>query len=385
MRSYLCGCGNTLFFDNTRCLACGGESGFCPECRLLVPLLSQESGFYQCGNPNCGATLAKCQNYSEHAVCNRCVSVSAGESGVVTEEPKMQLCDCCRFNRTIPDLTVAGNLQKWFRLEAAKRRLFYDLSQLGLPYGTAADGCVPPLAFDFKADVIPKKTLWRSLPTSQKVFTGHDAGTITINIREADDVERERLRVDFGEAQRTLLGHFRHEIGHYYWDVLVRNRREADCQAVFGDHNRPTYAEALDHYYTNGPAADWTLRHVSAYASMHPWEDFAETWATYLDMMSELDTAHHVGFGGESDPVHADLGTMIADYQRLGIALNELNRSLGLMDAVPKVIVPPVIDKLHFIHELVHQGRAENGAMQPPPGAGNVCDPVARIAIAARQ
>lgn len=356
MRSYVCRCGNTLFFDNTQCLACGGEAGFCPGCRTLVPLLSQGPGCYQCGNSACGATLAKCWNYSEYAVCNRCVFVNGDEPGVIPNESQAQLCDCCRFNRTIPDLTVPGNLQKWFRLEAAKRRLFYDLSQLGLPYGTAADGCDPPLAFDFKADVIPKNTFWRKLLKSEKVFTGHEAGTITINIREADDVERERLRVDLGESQRTLLGHFRHEIGHYYWAVLVRNRREADCQAVFGDHNQPTYAEALDHYYHNGPTTDWALRHVSAYASMHPWEDFAETWATYLDMVSELDTAHHVGFGGESDPAHADLAAMITTYQRLGIALNELNRSLGLMDAVPEVIVSPVVDKLHFIHELVHQG-----------------------------
>ena len=356
-----------MFFDNTRCLACGGESGFCPGCRLLVPLSPQHAGTFQCGNPACGATLAKCQNYSEYAVCNRCVFATVEGAESIAEQQQAQLCDCCRFNRTIPDLTVLGNLQKWYRLEAAKRRLFYDLSQLGLPYGTAADGCDPPLAFDFKADAVPKNTFWRNLPTSQKVFTGHEAGTITINIREADDVERERLRVDLGEAQRTLLGHFRHEIGHYYWDVLVRNRREADCQAVFGDHNRPTYAEALDLYYKAGPVADWALRHVSAYASMHPWEDFAETWATYLDMVSELDTAQHVGFGGESNPAHVDLATMIATYQRLGIALNELNRSLGLMDAVPEVIVSPVIDKLHFIHELIHQGPTSTAFMTPSP------------------
>ena len=363
MRSFLCRCGNTLFFDNTRCLACGEESGFCPACRALVSLLPQDAGSFRCSNPTCGAMLVKCSNYSEHAVCNRCVFVISDGVAAIAEETQTQFCDCCRFNRTIPDLTVPGNLQKWYRLEAAKRRLFYDLSQLDLPYGTAADGFDPPLAFDFKADVIPKNSFWRNLtfwsnhPQTQKVYTGHEAGTITINIREADDVERERLRVDFGEAQRTLLGHFRHEIGHYYWDVLVRNRREAECQAMFGDHNCPTYAEALDHYYRNGPAADWALRHVSPYASMHPWEDFAETWATYLDMVSELDTAHHVGIGDESDPVRTDLAAMILSYQRLGIALNELNRSLGLLDAVPEVFVSPVIDKLHFIHELIHDGR----------------------------
>ena len=171
--------------------------------------------------------------------------------------PRQPLCDCCRFNVTIPDLTVAGNLQKWYRLEAAKRRLFYDLGELGLPYGTAADGIEPPLSFDFKADVIPKATFGAASAAAERVYTGHANGRITINIREADDVEREKLRVDLGEAQRTLIGHFRHEIGHYYWDMLVKGRREDEFIAVFGDHNSPTYAEALERHYQEGPPADW--------------------------------------------------------------------------------------------------------------------------------
>ena len=299
--------------------------------------------------------MALCENYAVHHVCNRCVPAPTVAG---------TLCDCCRFNATIPDLGVAGNLQKWARLEAAKRRLFYDLSELGLPYGLAGDGIDPPLAFDFKADAIPKRDLWRSVGQAEKVFTGHANGRITINIREADDIERERLRVEMGETQRTLIGHFRHEIGHYYWDQLVKDRREEDSIRVFGDHRRPTYAEALEIHYRNGAPANWAENYIHAYATMHPWEDFAETWASYLDMVSVLDTAAHSGFGGTADPVKTDFDAMICRYRQIGIVMNEVNRSLGLLDLVPEVFVPAVVEKMRFIHALVLQGRAENGALQ---------------------
>jgi hypothetical protein len=360
MRKYACDCGNLLFFDNSSCLSCGKEVGFCPVCRLVTAFLPGADGGYTCANSECGASLLKCANYAEHNVCNRCITAES-----VAAEP---LCDCCRFNETIPDLSVPGNLQKWYRLEAAKRRLFYDLGELGLPYGTEGDGIEPPLHFDFKADVIPKGNYWRSSKVGEKVFTGHANGKITINLREACDVEREKLRVDLGEAHRTLIGHFRHEIGHYYWDMLIKGRREAEFSAVFGDHNSPTYAEALDRHYQNGPPADWQQSYVSAYATMHPWEDFAETWATYFDMVSSLDTAAHNGFGGITHPTDAPIEPMIKQYQQLGVALNEINRNMGLLDLVPEVIVPPVVEKLRFVHELVRQGRAENGALSPVDG-----------------
>ena len=351
-------CGATTFFDNTRCLACGREQGFCPACRTLAALLPRPDHSYRCGN--CDAAVGKCWNYSANDVCNRCVAPPTEGA----------LCDCCRFNATIPDLSVPGNAAKWYRLEAAKRRLIYDLDLLGLPYGTAADGIEPPLAFDFKADVIPVDDFWRPAGEAEKVYTGHANGRITINVREADDVEREKLRVDMGEAHRTLIGHFRHEIGHYYWDMLVKGRREAESKAAFGDHDHPTYAEALDAYYKNGPPNGWWNTHVSAYATMHPWEDFAETWARYLAMASALDTAYHSGFAAEPD--FADLDGMLLEYRRLGIGLNEMNRSTGLLDAVPEVFPPPVVEKLRFVHRLVGIGRAENGALKAEAVAGSV-------------
>jgi hypothetical protein len=149
-----------------------------------------------------------------------------------------------------------------------------------------------------------------------------------------------------------LLGHFRHEIGHYYWELLVKQRCEAAFVRLFGDPYNPSYQDALNRYYGSAtPPSDWQSQFVSAYATMHPWEDFAETFATYLDIVSLLDTAYHVNFSGPP-PLH-DLDAMVLQYQQLGISLNELNRSMGTMDVVPEIVSPGVKEKMRFIHELV--------------------------------
>jgi hypothetical protein len=351
MKTFTCLCGNVLFFENTQCLACNREVGWCPSCQQLVALLPQAEGDYRCGQPACGVPLRKCYNYAIEQVCNRCLAVPPEGS------PPEALCDCCRYNETIPDLSVPGNREKWYRIEVAKRRLFYTLNLLGLPYGKASDGFSPPLAFDFKADVLPPDHLWRHMGQTERVYTGHANGKITLNIREADDVEREKLRVDLGEAHRTLIGHFRHEIGHYYWELLVAGQSEDDFQQVFGDHQQPPYAEALERYYQDGPGPDWQRQHVSAYAAMHPWEDFAETFATYLGMVCVLDTARHMGFHGDLSLPAADFDHVVLCYQRLGVAMNEMNRAMGLLDLVPPVLVPPVVEKLRYVHTLVHAAR----------------------------
>ena len=332
-----------LFFENAGCVACGREVGWCPVCRGLNALLPQDDGWFRCGNPACGAVLGKCVNYAQHNVCNRCVTVEGGQATAA-------LCDCCRFNETIPDLSVSGNRERWARLEAAKRRLFYTLDLLRLPRGRAEDGFDPPLAFDFKADVIPESGVWRTMGAEERAYTGHAGGKITINIREADDVERERLRVDLGEAHRTVIGHFRHEIGHYYWDLLVRGRHEDACKALFGDHRMP-YEEALERHYRNGPPPDWPFRFVSAYGASHPWEDWAETFAFYLDMVSVLDTAANMAVTAPA-PLH-DLAAMIDRYRRVGVVVNEMNRDMGLTDLVPEVLNRATIEKLAFIDRLV--------------------------------
>ncbi len=349
MKIYTCKCGQPIFFDNSQCLSCKAELGFCPACKSLVPLINEGNGQYQCGNTSCGIYLAKCSNYLKYNVCNRCVAAT----GVGTSEERF--CDCCRYNQTIPDLSVEGNLGKWYRLEMAKRRLFYDLDLLKLPHGTSADGFDPPLSFDFKADVIPSDNLWRSMG-EERVYTGHANGHITINIREADEVERERLRVDMGEAHRTLIGHFRHEIGHYYWDVFFKEG-DPDFSRVFGDPHNPDYGVALNNFYENGPPSNWPDFFVSAYATMHPWEDWAETFAMYLDMVSALETAVQVGLLDEPWFKDNDFDWMAYRFQKMGTALNEMSRTLGLLDMAPVIIAPPVVEKLRFVHLTCRQTR----------------------------
>ncbi|MEX0653540.1 MAG: putative zinc-binding metallopeptidase [Phycisphaeraceae bacterium] len=356
MKLYACTCGNTLFFDNSQCLRCGKRVGFCPACRRIVPLEPRPDGGLRCGWDDCATPLLRCYNYQVHDVCNWTLA-----SDKLAPEPA-DLCHCCRFTQTIPDLSVSGNVRKWYRLEQDKRRLLYNLDLLGLPYGTAADNFHPPLVFDFKADVDPADQPWQVLSDGQHecVTTGHAQGRITINIREADDVERERLRVDFGEAHRTLIGHFRHEIGHYYWMLLVQHQHEAEAVRLFGDPDHPPYADALARYYEQGPPADWQHRFISPYASMHSWEDWAETFAAYLDMIAMLDTAHHVGF--MPTWLDADFDTLVVEYQRLGLGVNELNRGMGLLDLVPDVLVRAVVDKMRFIDRLCRQAARQPAA-----------------------
>jgi hypothetical protein len=263
------------------------------------------------------------------------------------------LCDCCQFNAVIPDLSLQDNLRKWARLEAAKRRLFYTLDLLHLPYGTAAQGFIPPLSFDFKGDQLPDSGQWRSMNEEEQVFTGHAEGKITINIKEADPVEREKQRVKLGEKRRTVIRHFRHEIGHYYWDMLVKNKYEPECVRLFGDHNNPSYQDALQRHYAEGPPASWAENFVSAYATMHPWEDFAETFALYLDMVSALDTADF--FGLLAQPLDlTNFDSMLTGFIHTGLVMNEMTREMGLVDYTPEVIVKPVRDKLVFVHELIN-------------------------------
>ncbi len=317
----------------------------------MTTLVAAKGGGLKCGHMECGVALSKCHNYAVENVCNRCYVTNQGPP------PAENLCDYCRFNDTIPDLTVPGNRQKWHRLEEAKRRLLYTLDLLQLPYGTKDDGFEPPLGFDFKADKLPENKWWWSMGKEERVYTGHAGGKVTINLREADSVEREKTRVLFQEAHRTVIGHFRHEIGHYYWHMLVEEKVEVAFGQVFGDHAQPTYAEAQKRYYQQGPPSGWRTTHVSSYATMHPWEDFAETFATYLDMISVLDTAWNCRISGRCQPVSASLPLMVDSYIRLGIVLNEMNRAMGLIDFVPEIFTPAVVTKLGFVHELLRAAR----------------------------
>lgn len=352
MKNFFCNCGTQVFFENNQCLSCGSELGWCPGCAAIATIQVNENGRYTCGSPGCGRTLAKCQNYALEQVCNRCIVINDD----AVEIPRF--CDYCRYNETIPDLSIEGNRDKWLRIEIAKRRLFYTLDLLGAPYGNEQDNFSVPLSFDFKEDREHKHVLWFNMEEHEQVFTGHANGKITINIREADDVEREKSRVNFGEAHRTLIGHFRHEIGHYFWDVLVKGKCEENCITIFGDHDYPDYGTALQHYYENGPPPGWPSSYISAYASMHPWEDFAESFAAYLDMVSVTHTAHHA-LTHSIDPLNADFDAISRQYTQLGIMLNEMNRAVGLLDLAPAVHTPVILSKIEFVHDLL-RNRREN-------------------------
>lgn len=354
MKKFTCLCNEVVFYDNSQCVSCSRELGFCPVCQNLVALVGNDQSGLQCGNASCGAALRKCHNYLVEGVCNRCILADDVTHG--------GFCSCCRFNTVIPDLSKGDNRTKWLRLEQAKRRAFYYLDLLGLPRGTAADGFHPPLSFEFKepttysANDPGSHAMPAMLEEGGLVMTGHLNGTITINIHEADPVERERLRVMFGERNRSLVGHFRHELAHYYWDLLIRNKHEADFISVFGDHNNPPYHQAIDRYYQNGAPYNWRENYSSAYASMHPWEDFAETFAAYLEIVSVLDTAHHMGINsGAAFSSQMDTTQMVGMFIRLGTILNEINRGMGLKALLTRSFQPPVITKLQYVQKLINQ------------------------------
>ncbi len=356
MKAFFCSCGNKLYFENSLCLNCRREAGWCPVCKGIHAIESDGDGNYQCTNPECKAALRKCYNYATYNICNRMVE-NKGQ-----QKDSQNLCDYCKLTDTIPDLSVDNNIEKWYQLEVAKRRLLYLLDTIGLPYGSKQDQFELPLSFDFKQDVEPTSFMgWVSIGKGEKVYTGHANGKITINVKEADPVEREKLRVEMGETQRTLIGHFRHEIGHYYWQLLVQGKDEEGYKKVFGDHENPTYSDAMDYYYKNGPKENWSKSYISAYATMHPWEDFAETWGTYLDMIAVLDTADNTELlqqPGE-DLENAQLDEMLSRYTDLSMKVNEVNRALGLPDVLPETFPEPVKIKLRYIHQLVKKHRVQ--------------------------
>ncbi|GBQ80533.1 hypothetical protein AA13595_0372 [Gluconacetobacter johannae DSM 13595] len=359
MKLFACqSCNQILFFENTMCERCHHVLGYLPDCNDLTALDPVEDieGAWRPLSEAAGAdTVRFCAN-AEHGVCNWLVP-DGGDA----------FCVACRHNRVIPDLSIDGNAERWRQLETAKHRLFYTLLCLDLPMRTRQEDPQGGLAFDFLED-----------PTEGgRVMTGHQDGVVTIAVREADDAAREMMRVEMGEHYRTLLGHFRHEIGHYYWNVLVRDGgRLEDCRAVFGDDSQD-YVAALQHHYEAGPPPGWQDEYVSEYATTHPWEDFAETWAHYMHIVSTLETAQayglSVGVRISSDPsfqLAVDFNPYTVDsfdqvaraWLPLTYAVNSLNRSMGQSDFYPFVLPVPVLRKLAFIHALVHRAPAPQRA-----------------------
>ena len=336
MKTFHCShCGKMVFFENHRCLNCNHSLGFLPDTLELIALEDSKGGD---GHPR------QCANGQEHGVCN----------WLAPADDPHPLCQACRLNEVVPNLSDPRNLMRWSKLELAKRRCLYTFLRLGLPLSAKPGSELPSLRFRFLEEA-----------PNAPVKTGHQDGVITVNVAEADDDERERRRINLHEPYRTLVGHFRHESGHFYWTWLIQDSPHlARYHELFGDETAD-YDAALQTYYKQGSPTDWAAKAVTPYACSHPWEDWAETWAHYLHIVDTLESATSFGMGvkdnvsDQARPLRIkydssmDFQEMLAEWTPVVCALNAINRGMGLSDLYPFVISPPVVEKLRFIHQVV--------------------------------
>ncbi|MDB6074123.1 MAG: hypothetical protein JWO89_1763 [Verrucomicrobiaceae bacterium] len=358
MQRFTCDCGNVLFFGSSRCLKCGHETGYDPEREAMVRLLPDSD-------------MKRCANGLKHDVCN----------WVLPKNSTEVLCVACRMNRTIPDLSNERNRTLWGRMETAKRRLLYTLFRLGISLPTKAENAKTGLAFDFISTV-----------ANPDVTTGHLNGIITVNLEEADDTYRQINRQQLGENSRTLLGHFRHESAHYFWqrclsELLWEDPLRIAFRERFGNEWQD-YASSLSQHYQWGAPADWDQKFITAYAASHPWEDWAETWAHYLEIVDGLETCESLGIQVRHIalplvvlPVEAGFlptilpstieeeGEFLAWLQRwmcLSTVLNEVSYSLGEQPLYPFVISVGAAQKLRMAHYYAKVWGMGNGRAFAP-------------------
>ena len=356
MRTFTCDhCGHLVFFESTTCVHCGSALAFVPERMRMAALAPSQAleGIWEPVSKHAEQSqqhLRMCRNRShEGAACNFTTDADGSQP----------YCVSCRQTRWLPNFINPLNVLRASKVESAKRHLFYTLACLQL---TALQGFPSP-TFDFLED----------LPGQDAIMTGHFSGTITLNVAEADDDERARRRLAMFEPYRTLLGHLRHETGHFFWDTLIRDTAWLEpFRQMFGDE-RVDYGFALQTHYARGPMGvpGWQEHHVSAYAAAHPWEDWAETWAHYLHVMDLMETAagyhvqlrlpgHMISHPPVEDPfidVHTPFEHILQQCIPLTLMLNSLTRSLGQNDAYPFALSTGAVAKLKFVHQVVTDHR----------------------------
>ncbi len=337
-------CGFRISFEDDICENCGALLGFDAVSMSMVALQPARSAllFFKAGNQRHFGRY--CRNHKYDA-CNWIVPVH--EHGKEASD----FCRACQLNRTIPNLREPENLTSWREMERAKKRLVYSIQRFGLPLN--GNFSHPRIAFDFV----------------RNAMTGHSNGVITIDIRESDPVERERTRKHFNEPYRTLLGHLRHESGHYFWPLLLQSEHHLrEFRKEFGDE-RLDYKTALLSYYKKGAAFNWHTNFVSAYASSHPLEDWAETWAHYLHMVSSIDTAESEGLEPKSPSVsepgwrrqardvykEGSFPELLERWLTLTAAINSLTRNMGYTDFYPFLLSPPAKRKMAFVHHIIRE------------------------------
>ncbi|MXP00590.1 hypothetical protein GRI97_16490 [Altererythrobacter xixiisoli] len=360
MRPHACpNCRRLNHFEVRVCPGCQATLGYDPEIDAFR-FLADAATVWRDGDGR-DAPVWACANNNDYQICNWLVDAG----GPTT------LCRACRHNRTIPDLSAPSVPARWAKIEEAKRRLFHELIKLGLPMeNTAQPGKAhASLVFDFLYDAAAEQA------GTPEIFTGHDGGVITLNLIEADDAARERIRNAMGEPYRTLLGHFRHEVGHYYWSRFIEHDSAelTAFRALFGDETAD-YQKALQAHYSADGMRIWTDDFVSYYATMHPWEDFAETFAHYLHIVDVLATAGGFDLSlrclpGDSvglevdvdfDPYHADIQELASAMEPLSFAMNAINRSMGQADLYPFHLSDVIVAKLGYVEKLIKRVRAED-------------------------
>jgi hypothetical protein len=341
VRDFTCpNCGQRLAFENSVCLSCGSALGFSlADMALLVIAPGPES-------EHAGAV-----DESEYRLC---ANLHVAECNwLVAKNPAGQLCTSCALTRTRPGDADVKAMAAFADAEKAKRRLIVELHELKLPIVGRDEDPNYGLAFDLLSS------------ETEKVVTGHHNGVITLDLAEGDDVHREQLRIAMAEPYRTLLGHFRHEIGHYYFYRLVGPSTDntARFNELFGDPNTD-YQAALDRHYREGAPPGWAKDFVSSYASMHPAEDWAETFAHYLHIRDTLDTSAAFGFAPSGATLErrtlgpSGFDTIIEMWLPLAWGLNMVNRSMGKEDIYPFVLPPAVLSKMRFIHTVIDEKQA---------------------------
>lgn len=334
MRDFICPrCGQHLAFENSLCLACGSPLGYSFEMGTLV--------------------IADGDSADGHASLDRyrrCANVGIAQCNWLVDRADSDdvLCASCRLTRTRPSDADTVGMAAFAVAENAKRRLIAELKELRLPIVGRTSDPQFGLAFDLLSS------------TYEDVVTGHEDGVITLDLAESDDVRREQLRVELDEPYRTLLGHFRHETGHAYFHRLVGGwtSRSAQFRELFSDPDAD-YHVALDRHYRDGPPINWSEHYVSSYATMHPSEDWAETFAHYLHIRDTLDTAASFGLApaaAKFDLLHLGpnrFDTLIGMWLPLAWSLNMINRSMGRADLYPFVLPHPVLEKMRFVHTVI--------------------------------
>jgi len=350
VQAFVCAqCQQLLFFENSSCLRCGAALGFIPERMQVCALEELHDQTWKVSSTDGLRRFRRCER-SEIATCNWMVPADTQE----------RLCLACSLTQSAPPRLADAMARPFALAEMAKRRLIAQLLDLGLPFASRLDDPRTGLGFVLEGG---------------NVVTGHVQGLITLNLAESDSVYREEVRLSFGEAYRTLLGHFRHEIGHYYWNRLIEHTQAHQrFRELFGDE-RQDYSAALSNHYASYSIPRWSDTHVSSYAASHPWEDWAETFAHYLHIRDVLQSAATFGVsvrgpkalgsepasGLSSQPGRVNEARPFAEVLRewlpLTYALNALNRSMGKEDLYPFVLAPRVIEKLAFVHDLTSAAR----------------------------